>query len=192
MALCVSHTSLHYVLLVTVVVPSSKHWSSMKGPRDHSIRHNKSSCSVLSQTLTYRSTLLHMLSFLFIWATGCRHSQGSTPSKHETLTQCCFHVDPASAMLEQHWTNFGWTFRVCWEAPATIKLHASDLPCLVWLGKIDIMGIAVTGQSDVIRSISVDVRFWFLSGSLHWKSKISIMTHNMAERANVCIYYDLK
>ena len=31
------------------------------------------------------------------------------------LSLCWFDVEPASATLAQHWTNEGFTYRVCWE-----------------------------------------------------------------------------
>ena len=40
-------------------------------------------------------------------------STGLISSKHDTLTQCCFNVGPASATLIEHWNNIGSMYRVC-------------------------------------------------------------------------------
>ena len=51
------------------------------------------------------------------------------PSKHETFTQCCFHVWPASKTVAQHWNDIGWTSRVWWEqlthSPTWLKQKVS-------------------------------------------------------------------
>ena len=35
-------------------------------------------------------------------------------SEHETFTQSWFNVGPASQTVGKHWTNIGWTSRLCW------------------------------------------------------------------------------
>ena len=46
------------------------------------------------------------------------------PSKHETLTQCCFNVGPPSLTSAQHYNNIGSTPRVCWDSG--YALHVSQ------------------------------------------------------------------
>ena len=58
---------------------------------------------------------------MFIW-------EGVYPSKHETLTQCWYNVDPPSATLAQHCTNIGFMSRVCWYVTSTYaKVNRSNL-----------------------------------------------------------------
>ena len=50
------------------------------------------------------------------------------PSKHETLTQCCFDVGPTSKTVGQHQSNIGSMSRVCWVSiPYLIKQIAVEV-----------------------------------------------------------------
>ena len=49
------------------------------------------------------------------------------PGNHETFPRCWFNVGPPSTTSGQHWTNIGWTSRVCWDdlASAHIMFYPS-------------------------------------------------------------------
>ena len=48
----------------------------------------------------------------------------TAPSKHETLSQCCFNVGPPSLTLGQHYTIIGSTSRACLK----LKLGIDAIP----------------------------------------------------------------
>ena len=53
-------------------------------------------------------------------------------SKHETLTQCCFNVGPASQTPGQHWNNTGSMLRAYWGVNTleteVVTEHSTSVP----------------------------------------------------------------
>ena len=50
-------------------------------------------------------------------------------SKHRTFSQCWYTVGLSSTTLGQHYTNIGWTSRVCWEGQG-LNVVAAFIQCL--------------------------------------------------------------
>ena len=70
-------------------------------------------------------TRTHTVVLVLIWGSLPLNVQPHwpLPRKYETLTLGLFNVGPSCATLVQHWTNLGWTSRVCWLC--AIKIHFS-------------------------------------------------------------------
>ena len=51
------------------------------------------------------------------------------PSKHETITKCCFNAGPASKTVVQDWNSIGWMLCVCWVVMlVTLSILAPETP----------------------------------------------------------------
>ena len=87
--------------LSVVVYASGTDWPyrQTRIPLDNHMRQRCFNAGTLSMTLAQYLVSVAVLGLLLM--------PGAVPSKHETLTQCCFNVGQTSEMAGQHLNNIG-------------------------------------------------------------------------------------